>query len=277
MRSGIHARSQIQPTRTASSPRRLPRRALTLLEILIAMGIAAMIMAATATLVKTSQDAFVANTSQARILQSGRLFLTRVRRLFAESFANELFPGARVIAQASPSGVFPDCLVIWHPGGPPESPDSLPRLKELIFFYPNPRRPNEILEVTVPHLGNPAPAYEDDTAWQSVLASVKLDPLRKSITWCDQLRSVAIDGSRRGMLRFAIRMRPTSQEWLDTAASWESLAWPQGMFSPQTGIRYVRLGIELQIQTDEKDTSANGAVPLLASASRKYVLRAERR
>ncbi|GAB4129925.1 PilW family protein [Thermopirellula anaerolimosa] len=267
-----------RPTSTAvatGAPRR--RKAITLLEILIAVGIAAMILTATAALVKTSEDAFTENTDQAQGLQSGRLCLERIRRLFSESFANELFPGARVVGDLSPSGTFPECLVLWHPEQEPAEPDGRPRVCELIFFYPNPAQPNEVLEVTVPHRNNPAPEYEDGAAWRNLVKTVKLDGLRKTVTWSDQLRTFEIDGVRRGALRFQIRLRPSSAEWNDSTVPWEAMAWPQGLFSPQTGMRHVWLAVELQIQTRRGDASASGAVPLFGSVGRMYVLRADRR
>jgi len=256
----------------------LPRRAaITLLEILLAVGIAAMIVTATAALVKTSEGAFEENTGQAEALQAGRMYLERIRRLFSESYANELFPGARVVGDVGPSGTFPECLVVWHPAGSPLQPDGLPKVNELIFFYPNPSQPSEALEVTVPHRSETAPAYEDASAWRTLVTTVKSDGLRKTVTWCDRLRTFEIDGTRRAALRFGIRLRPTSAEWNDTAIAWQAMAWPQGLFSPHTGVRHVWLALELQIQARAGDASATGAVPLFGSAARMYVLRADRR
>lgn len=257
---------------------RAPRRkAITLLEILIAVGIAAMILAATAALVKTSEDAFAENAGQAQALQSGHLCLERIRRLFAESFANERFPGARVVDDLAPSGTFPDCLVLWHPDKAPLEPDGLPKVSELIFFYPNPVQPSQLLEVTVPHRTEAAPAYGDSAAWRNLINTVRSDGLRKTVTWSDRLRTFELDGKRRGTLRFRIRLRPTFAEWNDTTVGWQAMAWPQGLFSPQTGLRHVWLSVELQVRARAGDDSATGAVPLFGSAARMYALRADRR
>lgn len=253
------------------------RKAITLLEILIAVGIAAMIMTATAALLKTSEDAFEENTGQAEAVQAGRMCLERIRRLFSESYANELFPGALVVSDVGPSGTFPECLVLWRPAGSPVDPDGLPKVKELVFFYPNPPQPNEVLEVTVPHRSETAPAYADASAWRILLKMVKSDGLRKTVTWSDRLHTFQIDGTRRGALRFAIRLRPTFAEWNNPAVSWQTMAWPQGLFSLQTGVRHVWLATELQIQVRTDDASATGAVPLFGSAGRMYVVRADRR
>lgn len=253
------------------------RKAITLLEILIAVGIAAMILAGTASLVKTSEDAFAENAGQSQALQSGHLCLERIRRLFSESFANELFPGACVVGDPAPSGTFPECLVLWHPDNAPVEPDGLPKVSELIFFYPNPTQPNQLLEVTVPHRAETAPAYGDSAAWRNLINTVRSDGLRKTVTWSDRLRTFEIDGKRRGALRFRIRLRPTFAEWNDTTLAWQAMAWPQGLFSPQTGLRHVWLSVELQVQTRPGDDSATGAVPLFGSAARMYVLRADRR
>ncbi|NMC21510.1 MAG: hypothetical protein GYA33_13945 [Thermogutta sp.] len=265
------------PTGRPSATGLTRRKAITLLEILIAVGISAMIVTATAALVKTSEDAFEENSGQAHALQAGRVCLERIRRLFSESYANELFPGARVVGDVGPSGTFPECLVLWHPEGEPLEPDGLPRVGELVFFYPNPSQPDEVLEVTARHRSETAPAYEDASAWRTLVTTVKADGLRKTVTWSDRLRTFEIDGIRRGALRFAIRLRPTSAEWNDPAISWQALAWPQGLWSPQTGVRHVRLAVELQLQARAGDASATGAVPLFGSAARMYVLRADRR
>lgn len=270
-------RISFRPTRGARVNRAPRRKAITLLEILIAVGIAAMILAATAALVKTSEDAFAENAGNAQALQSGHLCLERIRRLFAESFANELFPGARVVGDPAPSGTVPECLVLWHPDNAPLEPDGLPKVSELIFFYPNPAQPNQLLEVTVPHRAETAPSYEDSAAWRNLINTVRSDGLRKTVTWSDRLRTFELDGKRRGALRFRIRSRPTFAEWNNTTVGWRAMAWPQGLFSPQTGLRHVWLSVELQVQTRPGDDSATGAVPLFGSAARMYVLRADRR
>lgn len=270
-------RITFRTTWMASATRAPCRKAITLLEIMTAVGIAAMILAATAALVKTSEDAFAENAGQAQALQSGHICLERIRRLFSESFANELFPGARVVSDPTPSGIFPECLVLWHPDNAPVEPDGLPKVSELIFFYPNPAQPNQLLEVTVPHRAETAPSYEDSAAWRNLLKTVRSDGLRKTVTWSDRLRTFEMDGKRRGALRFRIRLRPTFAEWNDTTMDWQAMAWPQGLYSPQTGLRHVWLSLEFQVQTRAGDDSATGAVPLFGSAAQMYVLRADRR
>lgn len=88
---------------------------------------------------------------------------------------------------------------------------------------------------------------------------------------------------RRAALRFHVRLRPSDEQWETYQIEpdeetkrdlWKGLAWAQGIYGDQTGLRQVSLRIELQLMPGEESAAtgreAQQAIPFLGSAALYY-------
>jgi len=96
----------------------------------------------------------------------------------------------------------------------------------------------------------------------------------------DMLRTAQVSSlasSARGAVRFAVRYRPTEEEMADFKAGvtgWDDLAWPQGIYTSNAGMRQAWVQMELQLVPRSTSVSVASsdktAIPFLGSAARFY-------
>jgi len=259
------------------------RTGMTLVELMIAMVLMATMTGVLATLALAMRQGWEHNSGHALAAQHARVAMERISRAVSTATANEDMPGFYVVYETVGTDRYPDTLVVWKPTGPATSPTGLPRIKECIFFCPDPAAPNRLLEITAPNDNRTIPLTEslNSALWRNNLAALKVASTSKKTVLTDLLRTATPTSSstKRGVVRFEHDMRPTWQDWYNASITWSNLAWPQDLYSQDTGVRQAWVKIELQLSpgTTETALANNSVVPFFGSAVLTYTMqRADR-
>ena len=259
--------------------RRTTRRAVTLVEMLLAMAVLAMMTVALGALtqaVRVSSD-LTHGTSTAT--QHARVTLHRIETATATACANEAFPGSFVVADTIGTYDYPDTLIVWRPGSDPQNPDGLPRFDEIVVFCTNPNAPNELLEITAPGDSRTVPEISNVAAWNSELATLKTGPASQKALLTDLVRTAAPSGNlatSRGAVRFAVSLCPSDQDWADYRAgniAFADVPWAQTVYGRESGLRQTRVATELQLVARQGNTSLATTIPFFGSAALYWELR----
>ena len=273
----LHRYPSISP-----SLRSRKRRALTLLELVVAMTIMAMVVVALAGLTRTAQQGFEYSEGYGVATQHARVVLDRIAQNACQATANDQFPGCIVVAETVNAYRYPDTLVLWRPSGAPANPTGLPRYCELVIYCPNPASPSQFVEMTAPSDTRTVPAVSNQAGWQSALAALKTAGTTKISVLSTLLRTAstsASGGTTRGAARFETRLRPSDADWANYKAgtlTWMNLPWAQGIYGSQAGLRQVWVRMELQfvpgVDWTESNPAAIQAIPFFGSAALYYNL-----
>jgi len=253
-------------------------RGVTLLELIIAVSITAAIAVALGGLLRATEGAFQYAQSTGATTQHARVVFQRICRTVREATANEQFPGFLVVAEQVGEWSFPDTLVVWHPHDSPADPTGLPRFDELVIYYPNPQRPNELLEVTIPDDSRTVPPPANTAAWIAALRQIKESDQVRRIVLTDLIRTATVPESSRstirGVVRFEQRLRPSDDQWRqyqEGSLAWEDLLWVQDIYGAHTGLRQAWLRVELQLVAPTTVMNSESEVlPFFASAAIYY-------
>jgi prepilin-type N-terminal cleavage/methylation domain-containing protein len=251
------------------------RRGLTLVELLIASTVMAMIVGAMSALALTAQTSHDAAGREWTVAQHARVTLGRIEGAVLAARASEQFPGAVVVATSEASISFPETLVVWNGGVAAADPSGLPRWRELAIYCPNPATPNELLEITTSD-ATAVPKLSDTAAWSSALAAIKASAQSRRVVLTNRLRTARLSGGQlRGAARFFVRLRPSANEWQDFRdgdIAFEDLAWPHCAPGAETGMRQTWCAIELQMHPGAipgagQATSREIAIPFFGSSA----------
>jgi len=255
---------------------------MTLLELLLAISIMAMVVGTLGALARGVQEGYTYTEGHGTATQHARVVLERITATVREATTSPEFPGALVVSEEESGWEFPDTLVVWHPDGAPADPGGLPRYNELVIYCPDPSLANRLVEMTVPGDTRPVPPPESTSQWETEIEAVKSGARRRTMMLTDLLRTGRVEegalGSRRGAARFAVRLRPSQEEWQqfqDGQIDWDDLAWVQGIYGSQTGLRQAWVRIELQLMPGDQaaaDSASTTPVPALGSAALYYEL-----
>ncbi|MHB8902724.1 MAG: PilW family protein [Thermoguttaceae bacterium] len=251
-----------------------------LLELMVALSIMVLVVGSLGALVKAVNEGARYGESYGTATQHARVAVERIAAGVRGAAASGQFPGILVVTETVSGYSFPDTLVVWRPDGSPVDPDGLPRMNELRIYCPDRQSPRRLMEITLPGDTSTAPFPADAAAWRARVATAATGAAAVRTVLTDMLRTSqagSLGSSRRGDVRFAVRYRPSQQE-IDSCAAgsvaWSSLAWPQGLYSGQVGIRQAWVQMELQLVPDSTSapaaTSDLAAVPFLGSASLFY-------
>lgn len=247
---------------------RARRDGLTLLELLMALAVMALIAAAMAGVAESVRMTSEHTLDQADALQQGRIVDDRIRRAFHQARATAAFPGARVIAAHVDGREHPDAIAIWTSGSPPTI-DAAPTVGELTFYTPNPEAPEELLELTAASAAA-TPAYDDDAGWRTLLLSVAAQPTQR-ISLTTGVRTAApAAGQERACLRYMLETNPSRTELAAAragAVAWEDAAWPLARYGAGHGQVRCWLRWELQMRSGGPDQATFEAVPFFGSAT----------
>ncbi len=260
------------------------RRGLTLIELLIAMSIMAMVIGTLGAVARGVQLAFEYTEGHGTATQHARVVLDRIARHVENATANEQFPGFLVVPDVDGGLEFPDTLVVWHPSGAPANPNGLPRFSELVIFTPHREVPSQLLEITVPFDNRTVPPTHNLAQWRSELNSIRGSWHSQSYALTGLVRMCRVPGSSgngrwRGAVRFRSDVRPSEAEWAqykNGELDWLELAWIQGIYGSQTGLRQASMQIELQLMPGGApalaDENAHQPIPFFGAASLVYQL-----
>ncbi len=256
------------------------RSGFSLLELVVAMTIMVIVMGSLGAMAKAVNEGALYGETYGTATQHARVAMQRIAASVRGATTSDEFPGVLVITETVGGWGFPDILVVWHPEGSPVDPDGLPRANELRIYSPNPDAPNELLEITFPDNTTTVPSPSDTAAWLSAATAAKAssDGVRTVLT--DMLRTAQVTSladSTRGVVRFEVRYRPDDSELAayDAGTSdWKALAWPQGIYSDNVGLRQAWVRMELQLVPGSTSVgvpaSDDTAIPFLGSASRFF-------
>jgi prepilin-type N-terminal cleavage/methylation domain-containing protein len=260
------------------------RRGLTLLELLIAISIMVLVVAALGGLARAVQLGSAYGEGRGTATQHARVVIERITRSVQEATANELFPGFLVVAEEEGGYRFPDTLVVWRPSTAAADPDGLPRFNELVIFSPHPKAAGQLMEITVPGDTRQVPPVDQPAAWTAAIAAVKSSLQAESVpltSLCRVCSPPAPSLSRgRAAVRFESRLRPSAEDWNAYQAGtlpWDDLAWVQGLRGSRAGVRQAWLRMELQLMPGEQavadDPVGQQAIPFFGSTALYYELK----
>ena len=254
------------------------RRGITLLELMLAVSVLALVAGALAALTQAVRVANGYAQSTSTVAQHARVVLHRIGSAVADSHANESFPGAVVFAESIAPYEYPDALVIWRPDGDPADADGLPSFSEIVLFCPNPGAPNELLEITSPDDVRTVPAIDDSAAWLSELANLKTGSSSRKVLLTDLLHTAAPSGApatQRGAVRFAVELRPSAAAWESFRTGWlpfDELPWAQSIYGSQSGLRQTWVSSELQLTAQPNAAAASQVLPFFGSSASYWQL-----
>ncbi len=259
------------------------RAGFSMIELMMAMVVMVVVGGALAGLASAVWTGNDFSQGLARATQHGRVANERITRMVNTSASAEDHPGFVVIDTFQDGHRFPDTLVVWHPGGLPANPQGPPLVRELVIYCPDPADPRQLVEITAPGDSRAAPFPDLNTpAWAPFVEGIKTDPGSEKVVLTNLLRVAAAGGggkSLRGAVRFERRVLPSLAQWSDYRSggvAWNSIAWPQGIYGSQRGLRQAWLRIELQIMpkqtVDGESSSGSQVIPFFGSASLYYEL-----
>jgi type II secretory pathway pseudopilin PulG len=257
---------------------------MTLIELLMATAIMAIMAAALGTLAMTVQTSSRISQGDDTATQHARVTLERIQRTLHTATTSANFPGFAVIDEQVGPWRFPDTLVVWRPESTAANPSGLPLFRELVVFCPDPNQPSQLLEITAPNDNRPTPPLTDTAAWRNELTTLKTSNSARRIVLSSLLRAASADGSgssqsMRGAVRFTVAIRPAVQQYNDYQAgglNWQDMAWVQDIYGSTSGVRQSWCSIELQLLPEESasstGSSTDSALPFFGSAALYYEL-----
>jgi pilin/secretion family protein with methylation motif len=268
----------LQCSQPSASPKL--RAAFSLLELVVAISIMVIIMGSMGALSKAVNEGALYGETYGNATQHARVAMERIAATVRGATTSDQFPGLIVLEETVGGWEFPDILVVWHPDGSPADPEGLPRVNELRVYCPNPDTPNELLEVTFPSDPRIAPLPSDKAGWLAEAANMKDSQRGVRTVLTNMLRTARVSDlaeSERGAVRFNVRYRPSETEmdsYAAGSANWDDLAWPQGIYTNNIGLRQAWLRMEFQVVPGSTNvgvqSSEETAIPFLGSASRLY-------
>jgi hypothetical protein len=256
------------------------RRAVTLLELLLALSVMVMVAGALAAITRAVQMGFEYSRGYGTATQHARVAMQRICRTVNEATASASFPGFKVVAEQEGACRFPDALAVWFPEGAASDPDGLPLFEELKVYLPDPSQPSRLLEVTLAGNTNPVPEFDDEAGWATAIGAMRgalesgntpsaTGLERAALT--DLLRTARVSGGAdsepRAAVRFEAEYRPADG----------SADWVQGVQGSDVGLCQAWLRIELQLVPESETNAGAGAssgrhaIPFLGSAAVYYL------
>jgi len=255
------------------------RRGLTLAELLIAtaiMTIIALSLAAMATTSRTAGDYVYAQTQTS---QHARVVIRQIESAIASASGNEQFPGCLAVSTTVGSATFPDALVVWIPSTDIDA-DTVPRMSEFQVFVSDADDPRILLRLQDTTDTRVAPSVNEPALWLTEIAALQSSQSAERVELTSLLRTAATsNGVSRAALRFHTRLLPSQTEWDSYQAgstSWSDLAWVQGIYGSDTGLRQTWCHFEIQLifdsSMDNASSTGNDYAPFFGSAALYYTL-----
>ena len=255
------------------------RRGVTLIELLIASLVMAMIAGALGTLMQAVQMSTSYSYGHGTANQHARVAIERINRAVRQAAATSDNPGAVVLSETVGTWRFPDTLVVWQADS---NGDELPQVNELVVFCPNPNKPSELWELSTTS-DIATVSFSDTSILKTAITRLKAAATSERVVLTDFLRIASLtDGAstvRRSALRFEVELAPTRSQWSSYQAgttNWSDLSWAQGIYGLTTGMRQSWVRYEIQLTPgdygDESENNVELALPFLGSATLYYEL-----
>ena len=134
----------------------IQRHGLTMIELMISIGIMALIVSGLSALALAVRQGWDYNEGHGRATQHARVALERIARAVSTATATAEDHGFVVVFTPSGSERYSDTLGVWRPNWPneestlPANADGTARISECVIFCPDPDQPNRLVEITAP-------------------------------------------------------------------------------------------------------------------------------
>ena len=275
------------------------RRAMTIVELLLALTMMTFIIGSLAVLAHGVQIAANYSEGHGTAVQHGRVVLERIARKVQEAYAIETLPGVIVIDTQLGGYDYPNTLVVWHPSGTPANAAGPPLIRELVIYAPNPSSPNELWEVTDASNSTPLDV-SSATATQTAINAVLNSNSSKKTILTELVRTATIStvassgppsggplggtsgngatvsNGQQAALRFVLAATPSATDWTSYKSgttAWNNLPWPQYLYGATMGMRQVSVRTELQLNAGPSGGIVGNdqdVIPFLGSATLYY-------
>lgn len=264
--------------------RRPPRRAMTLVELTVAvavMSLVAVVLGGLISAVHTGRE-HVGGVQEATA--QGRFAVNRVRDAVARAGVYQIGAGSTV----------PGVSVVWTPGSPVDRPETLvlwtggrdaslagqtltrlPKASELLIYVPDPAAPQRLLEIVLP--GAIGDVDFMSAGFPTLISQLIGSSAAEKATICDRVRVGSTGSGSAPAIRFEIEAVPTDGQLVATAVNtpaWSALPWVNGSCSSTSGLRQTTVRVELQTVTLRRPGTNDGpSLPVFGSAVLRYVHR----
>jgi prepilin-type N-terminal cleavage/methylation domain-containing protein len=266
-------------------------RGFTLVELLMAMSISAILIMALAGIVTATQSAWKhtqgIEDSQAEITAS----FERMKMMISQAGVYQLNGQAPQVGLAVVTRPWnyidiPDVLVVWsggRNGGISQNGvlNRLPRMNELLIYTSDPADPQHFVEIALPDVTTDMD-FNSATFASAIRSAIQSNQAEKALLsqrlkTSQYLLSGEPWGPSAANIIFTMTQTPddTSLSGVTPGTSaWMNLAWPQGTVSASSGLRQVSINYEIQFETAEQtalnEINSATALPFFGSSSRLY-------
>lgn len=270
------------PNTTDPHRRKLrPRRGMTLVELIVASSIMALIVGGMAALAMTVEAGGAQGRETSTTLQHAEIVLHRIEAAMLDAHATRQFPGFAVFPTTHGDFDFPDTVVVWRPTGTPANPDGVPRFDEIVVFTPAAEEPGRMLEITAKRYPIDTPPLSDQNTWRLAINAMRTADTVERNTLTNRMRVAEINTANgvkesRAAVRFTVAHSPTDAELNSYPSSndWDELPWVQDQYSSDRGTRQSWCRFELQLTTDPfGNSNPDASLPFFGSAAIYYQVR----
>jgi prepilin-type N-terminal cleavage/methylation domain-containing protein len=264
-----------------SQRKRTIRRGLTIIELLFAVMIMAMVAAALQAMIGSVQLANDYSQGYGTATQHARVAISRIETAVHQAYGKSIYPGVWVTQDTDGQWTYPNTLVVWQPSGTPANAAGPPLVQELVIFCPDPNAPNDLVQLTVPRNTTTVPTT-NSASFTTLINSLKTSSTASKVVLTNLLQVAAVSSTvggaaSRSGVRFVATLTPSAASWssyLSGGTAWGNLPWAQGMCSAAEGRRMVWLRSEIQLVPGVEWTGENSAaatpVPFFGSACFSY-------
>ncbi len=269
----------------------VPRRGLTLVELMMAMAISSILIVALGGIVTATQSAWKhtqsIEDSQAQVTAT----FDRIKMMVAQAGVYQVSGqppqvGLAVVTRPWNYVDIPDTLVVWSGGRNGGISDNgtltrLPKINELLIYTVDPGDPHNLVEIALP--GDTTEIDFKSSSFKNIIRSAINSADAESALLCNRLKKSqfylggAPWGPSTANLLFGIIKSPSDSSLSGVSpgtSQWINLPWPQGAASASSGLRqfsiYYEAHIEVAEQTSLNEANSTTALPFFGSCSRLY-------
>ena len=270
------------------SRRGLSLRGMTLVELMIAMTITAMITVILGGLVLAVHTVREYSEGSEEVVGQTQASFDRIQYMVSQTGVYRVdgrptVPGIAVVNQTYSDTIVPNILVVWSGGSfggmsAKGVQSRLPLFSELVIYTTDPDDPSQLVEMTFPGDSSSIDfqAADFDATILQYLSSGNptKTKLYTRIHTISTSSNSAPDSTTIGAVRFDPRFTPSDSDLAATAPltdDWLTLNWAQGIVATDSGMRQVTIAIELQLEIIGKGSGNASISPFWGSASYRYV------
>lgn len=273
---------------------RAGRHGFTLVELMMAMSITAILGVILTGIVSAVQTAHAHTTGMEDATLQAQATIDRIKHMTAHAGTYRIggegtTVGLAVVGHKWVIYDLPDVLVVWSGGreggmAAAGERDRLPRADELIVYAPDPADGSRFLEYAFP--GNTAEVDFRASGFANQILSLLTSPEAEGVLLCDRVRRSQLPRLAwyaevsAANVRFDLEVTPTESQLSSTTpgtSAWNELPWAQGIVAGDSGLRQSTVRIELMVEPRGRPLPGTEtiavAIPFFGSASHRHVYR----